>query len=100
MTMQPQRQVGGSARCALIGLALTSWSRSFESGGTIMATQEAPIGSSSEAVAGTERFETVVIGGGQAGLAVGYYLKKQGRPFVILDANDRIGGSWRTRNWN
>ena len=32
-----------------------------------------------------ERYETVVIGGGQAGLAVGYYLKRQGRSFVILD---------------
>jgi len=51
-----------------------------------MATQEAAIGSSGEAIA-TETFETIVIGGGQAGLAVGYYLKKQGRPFVILDAN-------------
>src|SRR6266566_2083051 len=64
-----------------------------------MATQEAAIGSSGEAIASTEIFETIVIGGGQAGLAVGYYLKKQGRPFVILDANERIGGSWRTRTW-
>jgi putative flavoprotein involved in K+ transport len=48
----------------------------------------------------TEEFDTVVIGGGQAGLSVGYYLKKRGRSFVILDANDRIGGSWRTRTWN
>jgi putative flavoprotein involved in K+ transport len=47
-----------------------------------------------------EKFETIVVGGGQAGLAVGYYLKRQGRPFVILDANERIGGSWRTRTWN
>ena len=47
-----------------------------------------------------ETFETIVVGGGQAGLAVGYYLKRQGRPFVILDANERIGGSWRTRTWN
>jgi putative flavoprotein involved in K+ transport len=47
-----------------------------------------------------EHFETIVIGGGQAGLSVGYYLKKLGRPFVILDANERIGGSWRTRCWN
>ena len=46
-----------------------------------------------------EHFETIVIGGGQAGLAVGYYLKKLGRSFVILDANERIGGSWRTRCW-
>src|SRR5262249_42909293 len=45
-------------------------------------------------------FETSVVGGGQAGLSVGYYLKKLGRPFVILDANERIGGSWRTRTWD
>jgi putative flavoprotein involved in K+ transport len=47
-----------------------------------------------------ELFETIVIGGGQAGLAVGYYLKRRGSRFVILDANERIGGSWRTRTWN
>jgi len=48
----------------------------------------------------TTHFETIVIGGGQAGLSLGYYLKKLGRSFVILDANDRIGGSWRTRTWD
>src|SRR5438034_10732268 len=47
-----------------------------------------------------ERYETIVIGGGQAGLSVGYYLKKHGRSFAILDANERIGGSWRTRTWD
>jgi cation diffusion facilitator CzcD-associated flavoprotein CzcO len=52
------------------------------------------------AEAATERFDTIVIGGGQAGLAMGYHLKKQGRPFVVLDANERIGGSWRTRTWH
>ncbi len=46
-----------------------------------------------------ERFETVIIGGGQAGLAAGYQLKKQGRPFVILDAGERVGDSWR-RRWD
>jgi putative flavoprotein involved in K+ transport len=46
---------------------------------------------------GSEHFETVIIGGGQAGLSVGYHLKKQGRPFVILDANERIGDAWRKR---
>lgn len=46
---------------------------------------------------GTEHFDTVVIGGGQAGLAVGYHLAKQKRPFVILDANDRVGDAWRKR---
>src|SRR5215217_1554917 len=47
--------------------------------------------------AGSEYFETVIIGGGQAGLSVGYHLKKQGRPFVILDANEWIGDAWRKR---
>jgi putative flavoprotein involved in K+ transport len=44
-----------------------------------------------------ERFETVIIGGGQAGLATGYELKKRGRPFVILEASEAIGDSWRKR---
>jgi putative flavoprotein involved in K+ transport len=44
-----------------------------------------------------ERFPVVVIGAGQAGLSVGYYLAKQGVPFVILDANERVGDSWRNR---
>ncbi|MBW3589642.1 MAG: NAD(P)/FAD-dependent oxidoreductase [Actinobacteria bacterium] len=41
--------------------------------------------------------DTVVIGGGQAGLAVGYYLAKEGRSCVILDANGRVGDAWRNR---
>ena len=45
----------------------------------------------------TERINTVVIGGGQAGLSVGYHLKKRGVPFVILDASPRIGDVWRNR---
>jgi putative flavoprotein involved in K+ transport len=45
----------------------------------------------------TERFETVVIGAGQAGLSAGYHLAKEGRPYVILEAADRIGGSWLNR---
>ena len=45
----------------------------------------------------TERMDTVVIGGGQAGLAVGYHLARQGRDFVILDAHARVGDAWRTR---
>jgi len=49
------------------------------------------------AVAGTERFEVVVVGGGQAGLSVGYHLARRGLRFVILDAHARIGDAWRTR---
>src|SRR5919112_2439121 len=44
-----------------------------------------------------ERVETVVIGGGQAELSVGYQLARRGCSFVILEANGRIGDSWRKR---
>jgi putative flavoprotein involved in K+ transport len=44
-----------------------------------------------------ERHEAIVIGGGQAGLSVGYHLQRQGVPFVILDARPRIGDAWRER---
>lgn len=41
--------------------------------------------------------ETVVVGGGQAGLAMGYHLRRRGRPFVVLDAGPEIGHVWRSR---
>jgi len=42
--------------------------------------------------------DTVVVGGGQAGLAMGYFLTKQeDRDFVILDAGNRVGDAWRKR---
>ena len=44
-----------------------------------------------------EQIDTVIIGGGQSGLAVGYHLAKAGRPLVILEANEHIGDSWRKR---
>src|SRR3712207_2559150 len=44
-----------------------------------------------------ERFDVVVIGAGQAGLAIGHFLARQGRHFVILEAADSIGAAWRTR---
>src|SRR5215212_9116710 len=64
-----------------------------------MAIQEAAFDNRNAEVA-AETFDTIVIGGGQAGLAVGYYLKRSGRSFVVLDGNERIGGSWRTRTWS
>ena len=45
----------------------------------------------------TERVQTLVIGGGQAGLSIGYHLSRCGLPFMIVDANDRIGDAWRNR---
>ena len=47
----------------------------------------------------TERYETVIIGAGQAGLATGYHLARQGRSFVILEADQRVGDVWR-RRWD
>ena len=41
--------------------------------------------------------DTVVIGGGQAGLAMGYHLRQRHRDFVILDAGERVGEAWRKR---
>ena len=46
-----------------------------------------------------EPIDTVVIGGGQAGLSVGHHLARRGRPFLIMDANQRIGDAWR-RRWD
>ncbi len=41
--------------------------------------------------------DVIVIGGGQAGLAMGYELRRRNVPCVILDAHERIGDSWRER---
>ena len=46
---------------------------------------------------GNEYFDTIVIGGGQTGLTVGYELAQRGVDFVILDANERVGDAWRKR---
>ena len=45
----------------------------------------------------TQRYDTVVIGAGQAGLSAGYYLQKERRSFVLLDASERVGDAWRHR---
>jgi putative flavoprotein involved in K+ transport len=44
-----------------------------------------------------ERFDVAVIGGGQAGLAIGYFLARQSQRFVILEAAGSIGRAWRMR---
>ena len=40
---------------------------------------------------------TLVIGGGQAGLAAAYHLRKSNIDYLVVDASDRIGDSWRKR---
>ena len=46
---------------------------------------------------GIESVRTVIIGGSQAGLAMGYHLHQAGEQFIILDAQQRIGDTWRSR---
>jgi putative flavoprotein involved in K+ transport len=44
-----------------------------------------------------ERFHTIVVGGGQSGLAAAHYLSQAGDDFLILDAGARSGDTWRNR---
>ena len=44
------------------------------------------------------RYDVVVIGGGQAGLSLGYYLRRTGLRYVILDSQAEPGGAW-VRAW-
>ncbi|MEM5014529.1 NAD(P)/FAD-dependent oxidoreductase [Niallia taxi] len=42
-------------------------------------------------------YETIIIGAGQAGIAIGYFLKKSSKKFLILDKNSEVGKSWQER---
>lgn len=46
-----------------------------------------------------ERIETVIVGGGQAGLAMSYYLSRCGREHVVLE-RDRVAERWRNQRWD
>jgi putative flavoprotein involved in K+ transport len=50
-----------------------------------------------EGVLMNEKFDTIVVGGGQAGLAIGYYLAQQKRKYVILEQASTIVSAWRSR---
>jgi len=45
----------------------------------------------------SDMFDTIVIGAGQAGLAVGHHLGRRDRSFVILEGAERVGDNWRRR---
>ena len=47
-----------------------------------------------------ERVETVVVGGGQAGLATSYYLTQQGLAHVVLEQAAQAGNAWRNGRWD
>jgi putative flavoprotein involved in K+ transport len=46
-----------------------------------------------------EQIETVIVGGGQAGLAMSYYLGQLGREHIVLERG-RVGEAWRTERWD
>ena len=45
----------------------------------------------------SQRYDVVVVGAGQAGLAIGYFLARLGLSFVILDREPAVGSAWRGR---
>jgi len=47
----------------------------------------------------SEQLESVIIGGGQAGLALSYYLTQQGRTHVVLERG-RVAETWRSQRWD
>lgn len=47
----------------------------------------------------TNFYDVVVIGGGQAGLSLGFYLRRSGLHYIILDSQEKAGGAW-LRGWN
>src|SRR5829696_5971267 len=47
-----------------------------------------------------ERIDTVIVGGGQAGLATSYYLTQQGREHVVLEQAARAANVWRNERWD
>src|SRR5512133_3977456 len=48
----------------------------------------------------SEKIETIIIGGGQAGLATSYYLKQQGREHIVLEQASKAGNVWRNDRWD
>ncbi len=47
-----------------------------------------------------ERVETVIVGGGQAGLSLSYYLQQQGDEHIVLEKADQAGEAWRNHRWD
>ena len=41
--------------------------------------------------------DTAIVGAGQAGLAMSWYLRQAGREHVLLERRELLGGSWRDR---
>jgi len=63
----------------------------------VLGSNFGPVPASGYTGALLEHFQVVVIGGGQAGLATGFYLSRAGLSYVILDGGQRVGDPWRKR---
>src|SRR6516225_2126989 len=48
----------------------------------------------------SRQVETVIVGGGQAGLALSYYLKQEGREHVVLERAPAVANAWRNQRWD
>jgi putative flavoprotein involved in K+ transport len=48
----------------------------------------------------SQRINTVIVGGGQAGLAISYYLKQEGREHVVLERATAVANAWRDERWD
>ena len=46
-----------------------------------------------------QHIQTLIIGGGQAGLATAYHLTRRGQSTLVVDAHERVGDNWR-RQWD
>jgi putative flavoprotein involved in K+ transport len=48
----------------------------------------------------SDKIDTVVVGGGQAGLAISYHLNQQGREHVVLERAPAVANAWRNQRWD
>ena len=48
----------------------------------------------------SHKIDTVIVGGGQAGLAISYYLTQEGREHVTLERAPAVANAWRNQRWD
>ena len=48
----------------------------------------------------THKYPTIIIGGGQAGLATSYHLKQRGHEHIVLEQAAQAGNAWRNDRWD